>query len=97
MPARQDASVKRGRFNARISDEQRELIERAATLTGQSVSQFIVSTAQRAAEQTIREHDVVTLTTRDASAVMRALLHPEPANDALRRAFDRRRELIGEE
>jgi uncharacterized protein (DUF1778 family) len=86
----------RGRFNARISEEQRDLIERAAALTGQSVSHFIVSSAQRAAEQTIREHDIIVLSARDAAAVMEALLHPAPVNDALRRAFARHRELIGE-
>ena len=91
------ARTRRGRFNARISEEQRAVIERAAALTGQSVSQFIVSSAQRAAEQTVREHEIITLSTRDAAAVMEALLHPEPANDALRQAFARHRELIGEE
>jgi len=88
--------AKRGRFNARISDEQKVLIERAAALMGQSVSQFIVSSAQRAAEQTIREHDVITLSARDAAALMEALRHPAPANDALRRAAARQRELLGE-
>ena len=93
----ESAPTKRGRFNARITDEQKQLIERAAALTGQSVSQFIVSTAQHAAEQTIREHEVIVLSTRDAAAVMESLRHPTPANDALRRAFERHRELIGEE
>ncbi len=73
------------------------LIGRAAALTGQSVSQFIVSSAQRAAERTIREHEVIVLSTRDATAVMEALQNPAPPNEALRRAVERHRELIGEE
>ena len=96
-PALNGLRAKRGRFNARISDEQKALIERAAALTGQSVSQFIVSSAQHAAEQTIHEHEVIALSMRDSIAVMEALRHPQAPTEALRRAFARRRDLIGEE
>jgi uncharacterized protein (DUF1778 family) len=91
------AHTKRSRFNARLLDEQKAVIERAAAITGQSVSQFIVSSAQRAAEETIREHEVISLSARDSKAVMEALLHPAPANEVLHRAMERHRELVGGE
>ncbi len=94
---RASASTKARRFNARLTDEQKLLFERAAALYGQSVSQFIVSSAQHAAEQAIREHEVIALSARDSAAVMEALLHPAEPNDALRRAFARHRALLGEE
>lgn len=90
-------AAKRGRFNARLTEEQKALFERAAALYGQSVSQFVMSSAQRAAEQAIREHEVISLSARDSRAVMEALLHPAPAGPALRKAADHYQALVSEE
>ncbi len=90
-------AVRRERFNARLTEEQKRLFERAAALYGQSVSQFVMSSAQRAAEQAIREHEVISLSERDSRAVMEALLHPAPAGPALRKAAGRYQELVSEE
>lgn len=92
-----NAVPKRRRFNARLTAEQKGLFERAAALYGQSVSQFVLSSAQKAAEQAIREHEVITLSARDSRAVMEALLHPEPAGPALRRAAERYRAQMGDQ
>lgn len=83
------------RFDARLTDEQRELFERAAALTGQPLTQFVVNAAQRAAEEAIRQHEIITLSLRDSRAVLEALQHPKPANDALRRAAQLHREMVG--
>lgn len=82
---------KHQRFNARLTEEQKRLFERASALYGQSVSQFVMSSAQRAAEQAIREHEVIRLSERDSRAVMEALLHPTPVGPALRKAAERYR------
>ena len=89
--------VKRQRFAARITAEQKHLFERAAALYDQPVSQFVISSAQRAAEQAIREHEVITLSARDSQAVMEALLHPEPPGPWLRQAAERYKAIMGEE
>lgn len=94
---RKRGTPKRGRFNARLTNEQKLLFERAAALYGLSVSQFVMSSAQRAAEQAIRDHEVIALSARDSLAVMEALLRPAPANDALRRAVAQHRDLVGGE
>ena len=91
------AMPKRARFAARISAEQKDLFARAAALYDQPVSQFVISSAQRAAEQAIRDHEVITLSARDSRAVMEALLHPEPAGPWLRQAARRYKALMGEE
>jgi uncharacterized protein (DUF1778 family) len=88
--------TKRGRFNARLTEEQKQLFERAAALYGQSVSQFVMSSAQHAAEQAIREHEVISLSARDSQAVMEALLHPAPAGPALRKAAKRYQSLVSD-
>lgn len=94
---RKRLSAKRDRFNARLTEEQKALFERAAALYGQSVSQFVMSSAQRAAEQAIREHEIISLSARDSRTVMQALAHPALANEALRKAAERYQSLVSEE
>ena len=84
------------RFAARLSSEQKELLQRAAALHGQTLTEFVVDSAQRAAEQTIHDHELITLSARDSRAVMQALLHPEPAGPWLRRAAQQYKDFMGE-
>jgi len=89
--------VRRERFNARLTAEQKRIFEQAAALTGQSVSQFVMSSAQRIAEEAIREHTLISLSARDSRAIMEALLHPQPAGPTLRRAAKRYKALMGDQ
>lgn len=91
------ASPRRERFNARPTPDQKRLFERAAALSGQSVSQFVLSSAQRAAEQAIREHEVILLSARDSRAVMEALLQPDRAGERLRAAAERYKALVSDQ
>ncbi|HET8631979.1 MAG TPA: DUF1778 domain-containing protein [Thermomicrobiales bacterium] len=92
--ARAETAAKRERLEARVSPEQKALIERAARLEGRSVTDFLVRSAQREAERVIREREVVVLSPRDSSAFVRALLDPPPPNEALRAAFVRHHPLV---
>jgi uncharacterized protein (DUF1778 family) len=83
------------RFAARVSPEQKALFEQAAALYNQSVSQFVISSALRAAEQAIREYEVLTLSARDSLAVMEELLHPKPPGPWLRQAAERYKAFMG--
>ncbi len=82
-------SVKRGRLAMRITEEQKILLQRAADLEGRSVSDFVIESAQRAAEAVIREHEIITLSTEDSRAFAEALLNPPAPNERLREAFAR--------
>ena len=89
--------MKHARFAARVSAEQKEILERAAALRDQPLSQFVMSSALRAAEQAIREHEVITLSAEDSRALMEALLHPEPAGLRLRQAAERYKAVMGDQ
>lgn len=82
-------ATKSERLEARITQSQKELLQRAAELRGQSLTDFLVASAQRAAEATVREHNVITLTARDSFAFAEAILHSAEPNEALRAAFAR--------
>ncbi|MDQ2681027.1 MAG: DUF1778 domain-containing protein [Candidatus Eremiobacteraeota bacterium] len=72
--------AKDGRFNARLSDEQKTILQRAADLKGMSLSDFILGTAHEEALRTIAAHEVIRLSRRDR-AVFLSLLENPPIPD----------------
>jgi uncharacterized protein (DUF1778 family) len=89
-------SAKRERLEARVSAEQKALLQHAADLLGRSLSDFIVGSAQQAAEEVIREHTIVTLTAQDSHAFVEALLNPPAPSERLRAAAARYKQEFGE-
>jgi uncharacterized protein (DUF1778 family) len=95
-PATHGGTTKRERLEARVSTEQKELLQHAADLQGRTLSDFVVESAQRAAEEVIRAHSVVMLSARDSRAFVEALLEPPMPNGALRTAAARYQETVEE-
>ncbi|MBI2942433.1 MAG: DUF1778 domain-containing protein [Chloroflexi bacterium] len=72
---------KRERLEARVTPDQKALFQRAADLTGRSLTDFIVSSLQAAAEEAIRAHHVVELSVRDMAALLTAIENPPAPNE----------------
>jgi uncharacterized protein (DUF1778 family) len=87
-------ALKIDRIAARLTPEQKRLLQRAADLSGRSLTDFVVSSALASAEEVIQTRQIVTLSTRDSLVFAEAVLHPSPPGEALRRAAQRRHELI---
>lgn len=87
-------SIRSARLEARISESQKALIERAAAYEGRSVTDFVVSTLAAAADSVIREHELARLTQTQSQAFVEALLHPKAPNAALRRAARQHRQSV---
>ncbi len=85
---------KNERLEARISPQQKSIIQRAAQLSGLSVTDFVVTSAQNKAEEVIREHNIITLTAQDSVLFATALLNPREPDAALRDAFARHGEEV---
>lgn len=77
------------RLEARVTVQLKALIQRAADLAGLSVTDFVTMSVKRAAEATIREHGVISLSLRDSLRFAEALTTPSEPNDQLRAAFAR--------
>jgi uncharacterized protein (DUF1778 family) len=88
------AMAKPERLEARVTREQKQLIERAAELEGRSITDFLVTSAQSAAKQVIQDHDVLRLTVRDREIFVQALLNPAKPAAKLRRAVQRYKEVF---
>jgi uncharacterized protein (DUF1778 family) len=82
-------STKSERFDARITREQKELFARAAALKGRSVTEFVIASAYEIAAETVRDHEVLTLSRRDTKSFVDALLHPKGPSRRLREAARR--------
>jgi uncharacterized protein (DUF1778 family) len=80
------------RTEARLLPEQKKRIERAASLKGLSLSDFIVQHADEAAIRTIQLHTSWTLEDRDRDVFLQALLNPPEPNARMRAAAKRYKE-----
>jgi uncharacterized protein (DUF1778 family) len=68
--------AKNARLEARVTIEQKQLMERAASLRGQNLTEFMISVLADAATQTILDSELIALTDRDRRAFAAALLNP---------------------
>lgn len=86
------STEKTARLEARITEQQKALFMRAAELTGRSLTDFVVASAQESAARTLREHDTLMLRSLDRKAFVEALLQPPVPTARLRKAVVRYRE-----
>ena len=89
-----ETSSKTARLEARITPNLQALLKRAAEIDGRSVTDFVVSAIQEAAERRIEQAQVIRLSQEDQKAFVEAVLSPPEPTAALKRAFKRHRELI---
>jgi len=90
--ARRVAPAKTYRFDARLNEEQKLLIQRAADLEGRSMTDFVLHSAEAAAERTIENRAMLVLTARETEAFAAAILKPPAPGRVLRRAAREYRE-----
>jgi len=77
------------RLNFRLSPEHKTLIERAAHSTGQTVSDFAISSLIEDARRALQEARSTTLSLRDGQRFLQMLEQPPAPNAALKRAATR--------
>jgi uncharacterized protein (DUF1778 family) len=82
------------RLSLRLAPEIHARLKIAADLTGQTLSQFVVSAGREAAEKVVAEEHIIRLTEEDRRDLLRAIADPPRPNAALRRAFRRHRALL---
>ena len=90
------ATVTRAEWlDARVTREEKEMIETAASLRGTSASDFVRMATREAALKTIREHEVLRLEGEAKRVFVEALLNPPKPNDNLIAAARRYKKVIG--
>ncbi len=82
---------KDARLDFRLRKDAKETIELAARITGQSLSEFAVSTLVQSAMETIAKHDTTRLSNRDRGLFLALLDADAEPNQALKQAAERYR------
>jgi uncharacterized protein (DUF1778 family) len=72
------------RLEARVTAEEKELLQEAAAARGLTLTAFVTSSAREAAMKVLREQHVIELGRKDQRAFADAMLNPEPPNERLR-------------
>ena len=75
--------VKDERINLRLKHNAKLLLERAASVEGQTVSKFVLNSALARAERTLEEHQALTLNVKESEAFYEALAKPVQFNQKL--------------
>ena len=83
------------RLEARLSREQKELLQRAADLQGRTLTDFVLASAQEAARRTIAELGTIRLNAEESRAFAEAILAPGEPADRLRMAARRHLAMAG--
>ena len=84
MPA-----LKKQRIDLRLTDDDKSIIEEAAAISNQTITQFVVASASERAAEVIEQHRRMVLNEQSWSLVMEAITQPPAPNDRLKRAAKR--------
>ena len=91
------ASEPTARLEARLPADIHAMLKRAAQIQGRSLTDFVVTAAQEAARHTIEDAEIIRLSAEGQRRFAEALLNPPEPNEALKRAFEHHRRLVGHE
>ncbi len=90
-----DAKTRDARLEARMTTAQKALLQQAAALSGRTLSEFVLASAQEAAAKVIQEHEAIRLSRSEQVAFVTALLKPRAPNARLRKAAEKYRQQMG--
>jgi uncharacterized protein (DUF1778 family) len=88
------AAISTAHLEAQISTDLHSMLQRAAEIQGRTVTDFVVSAVQDAAQRAIEQAEVVRLSLSDQECFAQALLKPPQTVPALERAFARRDKML---
>lgn len=89
-----NSTTKSARLETRVSQEQKDLIERAAAYTGRTVSDFVVAHLEVAAKKVVDEYERMHLDKEQSRVLVDALLSPKRPNKKLRNATAEHRKRV---
>jgi uncharacterized protein (DUF1778 family) len=83
------------RFDARLNHDQKVLIQRAADLEGRSMTDFVLHSAEAAAERTLQDRAMLILTAKETETFVNAILNPPEPGPVQRAAARHYKNQIG--
>jgi uncharacterized protein (DUF1778 family) len=87
-------STSMARLEARISQETKALLQKAADLEGRTLTDFVVASVRSEACRVIEQHQTLKLSLEDSEAFVDVLLNPPKPNEALKAAALRYKQVM---
>lgn len=84
------------RLEARMTKEQKELVQHVASIQGRTLTDFVVHSVTDAATQIVQEQEAIILSERDRKVFLEAFLNPPQPNDLVKAAVQRYKQFMGE-
>ena len=81
-------TTREARLEVRVSVAQKRLLQHAAALSGRTLSEYVVTSAQDAARRVIAEHESNRLSREEQLPFVQALLQPQEPHTRLKRAAE---------
>ena len=85
------------RLEARLPVHVHAMLKRAAEIQGRTLTDFVVAASSEAARQAIEATEIIRLSVEDQRLFAESIINPPEPTAALRRAFEKHRELFGTE
>lgn len=83
------SALKKQRIDLRLTDDDKSMIEEAAAMSNQTITQFMVASASERAAEIIEQHRRLLLNKESWNLVMDAISNPPAPNERLNRAVKR--------
>jgi uncharacterized protein (DUF1778 family) len=93
-PETQD-KPRNARLEARVSSDQKDFFQHAASLTGRTLSELVIDSTQEAAARIVQEHEIIRLSREEQVAFVTALLTPSEPGARLQKAIKSYRQKAG--
>ena len=91
---REQQTNRTARLEARIAPDALAVVRRAAEIQGRSISDFVVASAQEAAQRTVAETEVIRLSREAQERFAKLLIKPHAMSPALKKALAHHRKLV---
>jgi uncharacterized protein (DUF1778 family) len=88
-------TTEKTRFDTRLTKEQKEFFEYAATIGGyRSLTEFVLISVEEQAKKIVEEHNKIISSKRDQELFFNAVINVPKSNEALEKAAARYNDLI---
>ena len=80
--------TKASRIEIRANEEAKNLIEKAASITGKTISAYMLNNALASAKKDIEQMESITLSNKDRDMFYSLITNPPAPNEALKNLFN---------
>ncbi|EJF30692.1 MULTISPECIES: DUF1778 domain-containing protein [Enterobacteriaceae] len=87
------SALKKQRIDLRLSDDDKSMIEEAAAMSNQTITQFMIACASARAAEVIEQHRRLVLNEASWNRVMDAISNPPEPDDRLKCAARRLKDM----